>query len=163
MRPWLPLVAVLALLAGCGGGGDGGDPAASSEEAAVMQALMGANETFARGQYAATCSHYTPSIQEEMIAMTGAETCPEAWATIGKAIGPTLSAAQFDDLTGYVAEEVEIDGDTATATYGEPPESLRDVFGPIEGTSIELRLEDGRWRIASLPGAQGAEPAASPG
>lgn len=163
MRPWLPLLVVPALLAGCGEGGDGGDPAASSEEAAVLRALEGANQTFARGQYAATCSHYTRSAQEDVIEMAGARSCPQAWEAIGRSIRQTLTAAQFDALTGYVAEVGETDGDAATATYGEPPESLRHIFGSIAGSTIRLRKEDGRWRIASLPAGQAGGNSASPG
>jgi hypothetical protein len=154
MRPWLPLALALMLLAGCGENQDGGDPATTSEEAAVLRAIDGASETFARGEYDRTCAHYTKSAQREIAVLVRARTCSQAWAAIDRAMRQSMTPAQFDAVTSYAAESVELDGDSATATYGEPPESAPPGLGTVEGTTVHLRKRNGRWLIASMPSGQ---------
>lgn len=151
MRQWLPFALALAFLAGCGESQDGKDDAALSEEAAVIRAVDEANQTFAQGQYDRTCSHYTESVQRDLVNLIDAPSCPQAWAMIDKTMRQSLTPAQFDSVTSYGAESAEIDGDTATATYGEPPESLPSVLGVAKGTTVQLRKQGGRWLIARLP------------
>jgi hypothetical protein len=54
-------------------------------------------------------------------------------------------------LTGYLPGSVEIDGDSATATYGDPPEHLPPELATSAGAMIALESQDDRWLIASLP------------
>ncbi|HEY8083467.1 MAG TPA: hypothetical protein VIE64_07950 [Solirubrobacterales bacterium] len=99
-----------------------------------------------------TCSYYSPAIQRELAAQTQVQTCPEAWAVIGAALRQSLTPSEFDALTSYGIESAEVEGDTPTGTYGEPPESIAELTDVVAGETIQLRrVVDDRWLITSLP------------
>lgn len=148
----LPLILALAAfaLAGCGDS----DSSPSGDEAAVLEAVEQSNVTFARGDYAATCSHYTDRLTREMVAAAGAKGCEDLWEQTAAGMRASLTDAQFDAATGYHATSAKVDGDRATATYPDPPAAIADTPGIAgAGRTVELRREGGRWRIDALPGA----------
>lgn len=134
-------------IAGCGEDRD----SSGSDQAAIFQSVSAANETFAQGDYSRACSYYAAAIRRQLAAGAQVKTCPEAWAAIDAALRRSLTPSEFDALTRYGLESVEIDGDTATGTYGEPPASIDGHLGISAGATIQLRKVNGRWLIASLP------------
>ena len=63
-----------------------------------------------------------------------------------------LAPAEFDALINYGLESAEIEGDTATGTYGEPPKEIEDQPNVGRGAQVKLRRAGDRWLITSLPG-----------
>jgi hypothetical protein len=146
---WL-LVFVALALAGCGDDSDGELP--SDDEDAVLRVIEKSNDSFAEGDYSRTCSYYSAEIQRELAARAG--TCPQAWAGLHRALRRSLSPPELEALTDYDAESAEIDGDRATAKYGEPPEEVRHLFDAAL-VPVELHKIDGRWVITTLPAGLG--------
>ena len=147
MRPLLPLMLVSFAIAGCGGDGD----SSGSDKDAIFRSVNAANEAFAQGDYSRACSHYVLAIRRQLAAGAQVKTCPEAWAAIDATLRRSLTPSEFDALTSYGLESAEVEGDTATGAYGEPPASINGRLGIRSGATIQLRKVDGRWLIASLP------------
>ncbi|MEX2108183.1 MAG: hypothetical protein WD827_04770 [Solirubrobacterales bacterium] len=147
MRLLLLLLLAPIAIAGCGEDRE----SSSTDEAAIFRVVDAANASFAEGDYSRTCSYYSPAIRKELAAQTQVQTCPKAWAAIDAALRKSLTPSEFDALTSYGIESAEVEGDTATGTYGEPPESIAGLTGVGAGETIQLRQVDGRWLITSLP------------
>jgi len=147
MRRLLLLALPALALAACGSSSTSG----SGQEAAVLEAVRQSNVTFARGDYAATCALYTERLTAEMVAAAGAGDCESLWRGTAEQMRATMSRAQVDAMTGWSPTSAKVDGDTATATYGEPPAAIAGLAAA--GQSVALRKVDGRWRIDRLPQA----------
>jgi hypothetical protein len=147
MRPLLFLMLAPLAIAGCGE--DRESP--GSDEAAIFQTVNEANASFSQGDFSRTCSYYSPAIRSEFAAQAQVQTCPEAWAAVDAPLRRSLSPSEFDALTSYGLESAEVEGSTATGTYGEPPASIEGTPGIVAGATIQLRKVDGRWLITSLP------------
>jgi hypothetical protein len=133
-------------------GGCGGDDETVSDDAAlVIETVDAASQSFARGEYAETCDHYSAAVQQQLLRQTGASSCPEAWEQIAAGLRETMTPAEIDALTTYGLESVDVDGDTAIGRYGEPPDVIRGHAGVGDGFVLELRRAGDRWVIESLP------------
>jgi hypothetical protein len=137
--------AALALAAGCGG--DGGPPGTPAEVRAVIAA---SNDAFFAGEWERNCRFYTPDARSEIVdsVPVPARNCPDAWRKLHGILAERLSPDQLDAVRSFLPEKIEIDGDHATATFGKPPPSFPDL--PVEGATIELVRDNGRWLIDSL-------------
>jgi hypothetical protein len=145
-------VAVLSLAAAsCGDGGD----AAVGDEAAIIETVDQANQTFAHGEYAKTCSYYSTKAQRELMRQTRAASCPKAWEAIASSLRQAFSAEELDALTSYGVESARVDGDSAVARFGKPPKALAGKVEVAAGATIRLRKIADRWVIDSLPQARG--------
>jgi hypothetical protein len=148
------LLLVVALAGGCGDDADTSTSEArgsAAQEDAIRAVVDEANSSFAEGDYARTCRQYTRRAQRAVIASTSAETCTQAWQRVASVMRESMTDAQFKATTEYGVETVRIQGDSATAVYGDPPPEIRDLAGIEAGEQIGLRLVDGVWRIDSLP------------
>lgn len=141
------LIAALAM--GCS---SDSEKRADPEEAAILRVVREANRSFAQGDYARTCSYYSPALRRRIATEGGARNCAAGWAAIARVARELMTPEQLDALVGYQLESAEIDGDTATGIYGEPPKAIEDQPNVREGAEIELERVGNRWLIASLPG-----------
>lgn len=157
MRPFLSVLIIafgLSVLAGCGGDDDGGGdkpPALTGEEAVVIASIREANQTLNDGDYAKTCTHYTKRIVVQLIKDTNAKDCKGAWKIVADTLRVTQTKDVRDAIGNYVPESVEIKGNRATATFGDPPEELKKLAPKAKGRTMELVKIDGKWIIATLP------------
>lgn len=135
-RPSRVLVAVLAaaaLAAGCGSGGP---------EDAVEDFIEAAKD----GDGEKLCDLLVDDIREQ-VESEASEGCPEA---LEQALGDEASRQEAADTEVKDSEE---DGDEATVT----------VEGPQGEDEVQLRKEDGDWRISVPLGQnQGQTPAPAP-
>ena len=117
----------------------------------MLRTVELANTSFGEGDFERTCSYYSAEIQRQLALDAEVKTCPEAWAAIDAGLRRTLSPSEFDDLIGYNAESADVEGDTATARYGEPPESIGDRLELRNGAIAELRRDGEAWVVTGLP------------
>lgn len=127
------LLVVLALaLAACGDDDDGGDGGGDDSEA-VAEAMRAYLTAYSEGDGAEACTHLTEGAQQALAesAKTGETSCAEALSRPSdqgaELLGPLIE--------GIDAEDVTVDGDTATLT--------------IEGAQVPATLErvNGEWLV----------------
>jgi hypothetical protein len=150
------MLSVLLVATGCGDESSAPNEAGNSGDRAVqVQAVRAvvdeANSSFADGDYEQTCRQYTERGQRLIIESVSATSCVDAWHAIASAMRTSMTPEQIKATTEYGVEAVRINGDTATARYGEPPAAIRDLGIATGGEEIELRRTGGVWRINSLP------------
>jgi hypothetical protein len=136
----------LSLATGCGGGG-----AAPARPAEVRAVIAASNEAFFAGQWAKNCGYYTADARSEIVDSVPepARNCADAWRKLHSFLDQRLSPEQLDAIRAFLPAKIEIDGDHATATFGKPPPSFPPQV-PVEGATIELVRDNGRWLIDSL-------------
>lgn len=146
------VLSIGVLAGGCGNDSDEpGGRGNTAQEQAVRALVDEANSSFADGDYARTCRQYTERAQRYVMATTAATTCEQAWERTAALMAKTMTPAQIRATTEYGVEAVRIDGETAIATYGEPPPAIRDLPPSQEGTTIRVVRVDGTWQIDSFP------------
>ncbi len=131
--------------AGCGGGEE---PGGSPEEAEA--AIEAVTADLINGDGEAACAHMTENAASLLVDSVPlqARDCPDAVDELSGQLD-VLSEAQLEELRSFAPERVEVDGDSATATYGgEPPSAFPNL--PLEGATIELVHENGQWLIDGL-------------
>jgi hypothetical protein len=144
----LVAVAAGAAMAGCGCGGGDGDAASTARaapaggEAAALAAVHEYVDAFVGGDGDSACELLTEESRREFVeaveAAVGTSDCGEAF---------TAAARQFpaelrEDFGEAPIEIIDIDEDSA--------EGRATFAGRTIG--LQMRVEDGEWRVANLPG-----------
>ena len=102
----------------------------------VTAAIVDFGEAVADGDGDAACELLTEDAQEEITAGAQGQDCED----IIEFVGGALDDDDKDELRDLEPEDVEVDGDTATATIPELTEGGEE--------EIELVQEDGDWKIS---------------
>jgi hypothetical protein len=141
--------AALAAAAGCGSDDDSSaaresarqaPPAASSDEAMVKKVIADSKRDFTLGNGVAFCARLVPSERRDVVAfaqyISKAKTCPAALEKLS--IGTTPERPTTADDPPQTVN-VRIDGDRATATVRDEPDSA--------ARSVELVKVGGDWKL----------------
>lgn len=144
--PLLAAIVCVSVLFGCGGS----DP----QVKAIRATLIGANDAGFNGDFDRECSYYTPDVQRHFISVARrlrhVRNCSSAARLMHQQVVTVLTAKQQQEMRDFMPSRIEVQGDTATATYGDLPTFLRYVPGIQQANkSLQLVRSNGRWLIAS--------------
>jgi ketosteroid isomerase-like protein len=127
------MIGLALAAAACGGGGGGGDDDAKDAANEYFEAI-------ASGNAGGVCDHLTRDAQQAFARQVRGKDCQDAARKILE--GPQGSVSKGIAREAKV-NEVKVDGDNATAQV---------ATGNDIKVSLQLRKEDGDWKISQLPG-----------
>jgi ketosteroid isomerase-like protein len=133
MRKHVIALSAVALALGLGGCG-GGDPKGEARDAA--------NEYFkalAAGDASGVCDHLTKDAQNAFTRQRRGKDCP---AAVGEILNGPQGRVSKQIAARTKVKDVKVSGDNATAEA----QSSQGI-----GVSLQMRKEDGDWKISQLP------------
>ena len=126
-----------ALIAGCGDDDDGGD--SGGDEAAIEQAVRNYGVAIADGEATRACALLSPAgrrqIEQQQSALTKRQisSCPPAVRALNESLSPEDAEASRE----IELEQIEVDGDAATARV-------------VDGNGVLLVRSGESWLIAGF-------------
>jgi hypothetical protein len=138
--------ALVAALPGCGKNAE-----SPADRGRVRAVIAAADDAFFARDWKRACGYFTTDAQLNIVSQVPvpADNCPDALRKLSAFLSSRLNASELAAIRSYAPKEIEIDGDHATATFGNPPPGFPDV--PVQGATVGLVSQNGAWLIDGLP------------